>query len=138
MNWSFRIAVIAGIPIRIHMTFFLILFLGAYQWGSMTGTLIGVAFGIALMALLFVCVTLHELGHSLVAKIFGIPVRQIVLLPLGGIAQITKTQRSHCTNCSSRLPGHWSMLSSPFCFSERWDSLPCRKCSLAMACCLTK
>lgn len=90
MNWSFRVLDVAGIPIRIHVTFFLILFLGAYQWGSMTGTLIGAVFEIALMVLLFVCVTLHELGHSLVAKVFGIPVRQIVLLPLGGIAQITK------------------------------------------------
>ncbi len=90
MNWSFRVLDVAGIPIRIHGTFFLILILGAYQWGSMTGTLMGAVFGIVLMALLFVCVTLHELGHSLVAKVFGIPVRQIVLLPLGGIAQITK------------------------------------------------
>ena len=90
MNWSFRIAVIAGIPIRVHVTFFLILLLGAYQWGGMTGTLNGAIFGIVLMVLLFVCVTLHELGHSLVAKVFGIPVRQMVLLPLGGIAQITK------------------------------------------------
>ena len=90
MNWSFRVLDVAGIPIRIHVTFFLILFLGAYQWGSMTGTLNGAVFGVALMVLLFVCVTLHELGHSLVAKVFGIPVRQIVLLPLGGIAQITK------------------------------------------------
>lgn len=90
MNWSFRVAEIAGIPIRIHISFFLILLLGAYQWGSMTGTLNGAVFGLALMILLFVCVTLHELGHSLVAKTFGVPVRQIVLLPLGGVAQITK------------------------------------------------
>jgi Zn-dependent protease/predicted transcriptional regulator len=90
MNWSFRIAVVAGIPIRVHVTFFLILLLGAYQWGGMTGTLNGAVFGIALMGLLFLCVTLHELGHSLVAKIFGIPVRSITLLPIGGVAQITK------------------------------------------------
>ena len=90
MNWSFRVLDVAGIPIRIHATFFLILILGAYQWGSMTGTLMGGVFGIVLMGLLFVSVTLHELGHSLVAKVFGIPVRQIVLLPLGGVAQITK------------------------------------------------
>lgn len=90
MNWSFRIAVVAGIPIRVHLTFFLILLLGAYQWGSMTSTLNGAVFGIVLMALLFVCVTLHELGHSLVARIFGIPVRSITLLPIGGIAQITR------------------------------------------------
>ena len=90
MNWSFRVLDVAGIPIRIHGTFFLILFLGAYQWGSRTGTVAGAVFGVALMVLLFVCVTLHELGHSLVAKVFDIPVQQIVLLPLGGVAQITK------------------------------------------------
>ena len=90
MNSSFRIAVIEGIPIRVHVTFFLILLLGAYQWGGMTGTLNGAIFGIVLMALLFVCVTLHELGHSFVARLFGIPVREITLLPIGGIAQITK------------------------------------------------
>lgn len=90
MNSSFRIATVAGIPIRVHITFFLILLLAAYQWFGMTGTLNGAVFGVALMALLFVCVTLHELGHSLVARVFGIPVREITLLPLGGIAQITK------------------------------------------------
>jgi len=90
MNWSFRFATVAGIPIRIHITFFLILFLGAYQWYGLTGTLVGALFGLALMILLFVCVILHELGHSLVARRFGVPVREIVLLPLGGVAQMTK------------------------------------------------
>lgn len=90
MNWSFRVLDVAGIPIRIHMTFFLILLLGAYQWFGITGTLNGALFGAALMVLLFVCVTLHELGHSLVAQAYGIPVREITLLPLGGVAQITK------------------------------------------------
>lgn len=90
MNWSFQIANVAGIPIRVHITFFLILLLGAYQWFGMTGTLGGAVFGAVLMILLFVCVTLHELGHSLVARVFGVPVRDITLLPLGGVATITK------------------------------------------------
>ena len=72
MNWSFRIAEVAGIPIRIHISSFLILLLGAYQWGSMTGTLNGAVFGLVLMILLFVCATLHELGHSLVARAFDV------------------------------------------------------------------
>ena len=55
--------------------------------GSMTHTLSGALFGIVLMTLLFVCVRLHELGHSLVAHAFGTAVREIVHLPLGGVAQ---------------------------------------------------
>lgn len=90
MSWSFKIAEISGIPIRVHITFFLILVLGAVQWGSITGTAEGALFGIILMVLLFTCVTLHELGHSIAARAFGIPVRDITLLPLGGVAQITK------------------------------------------------
>lgn len=90
MNWSFQVANVAGIPIRVHITFFVILLLGGYQWGSLTGTINGAVFGVALMSLLFVCVTLHELGHGLVARAFGVPVRDITLLPLGGVAHITK------------------------------------------------
>ena len=87
MKWSFRIAQVFGIDIKIHITFFLILILGAVQWGGPAG-LSGAAFGVLLMLLLFTCVTLHELGHSVVALRFGIPVREIILLPLGGVALI--------------------------------------------------
>ncbi len=90
MGWSFKIAEVSGIPIRVHVTFFLILVLGAVQWGGITGTAEGALFGVVLMVLLFTCVTLHELGHSIAARAFGIPVRDITLLPLGGVAQITK------------------------------------------------
>lgn len=89
MNWSFRIARVAGIAINVHITFFLILALGAFQWGVPYGVP-GAAFGVLLMLLLFLCVTLHELGHSLVAQRFGIPVRQIILLPLGGVALLSR------------------------------------------------
>ncbi|MFZ2519641.1 MAG: peptidase M50, partial [Anaerolineae bacterium] len=61
MKWSFRIAQVFGIDIKIHITFFLILILGAVQWGGPAG-LSGAAFGVLLMLLLFTCVTLHELG----------------------------------------------------------------------------
>lgn len=85
MGWSFRLLQVAGIDIKIHITFFLILVLGAIPWGSVYGAQ-GAAFGVLLIILLFVCVTLHELGHSIVARIFGVPVREIILLPLGGVA----------------------------------------------------
>ena len=91
MNWNFRIAQIAGIDIKVHVTFFLVLILGAFQWGGSTpGSPSGALFGVVLMILLFTCVTLHELGHSLVARHFGIPVKEITLLPLGGVAVLTK------------------------------------------------
>lgn len=85
MKWSFSLGKVAGIDIRIHLTFFIIVALGALQWSGPHGPA-GAAFGAALILLLFACVVLHELGHSVVAQAFGIPVREIVLLPLGGVA----------------------------------------------------
>ncbi|GIV84337.1 MAG: protease [Candidatus Roseilinea sp.] len=93
MGWSFKIARVRSIDIKVHATFFLILIFGALQWaGSVPDNpLEGALFGVMLMILLFTCVTLHELGHSIVAQLFNIPVREIVLLPLGGVALIAKS-----------------------------------------------
>ncbi len=85
MQWSFRVARVAGIDIKVHVSFVLIVALGALQWSGRNGVP-GALFGALLILMLFVCVTLHELGHSLVAQRFHIPVRSIILLPLGGIA----------------------------------------------------
>ncbi len=85
MKWSFRIARVAGINIKVHVTFFLIVVLFGASWSSTYGPT-GFLFGSLLILTLFACVTLHELGHSLAAQAFGIPVREIVLLPLGGVA----------------------------------------------------
>jgi Zn-dependent protease len=92
MKWSFTIARVSGIDIKIHATFFLILLLGAVQWGGPNGY-IGAFFGVLLMVLLFVCVVLHELGHSLVAQYFGLPVSEIILLPIGGLSKLEKNPR---------------------------------------------
>lgn len=88
MKWSFKFATVRGIELKIHATFFLIILLGAMQWKSFGPT--GLIFGAVLMAVLFACVTLHELGHSLVAQHFGIRVREIVLLPIGGVAMLER------------------------------------------------
>lgn len=91
MGWSFTIARVAGIPIKLHITFFIIILLGAWQWsGRSADPVAGSLFGAALMLALFLCVTLHELGHSLTARAFGIQTREILLLPLGGVAQLSK------------------------------------------------
>lgn len=91
MNWSVKIAQIAGIPIKLHMTFFIIVLLGAWQWaGRSADPVAGALFGATLIVALFACVVLHELGHSLMARRFGIETREILLLPLGGVAQLNK------------------------------------------------
>jgi Zn-dependent protease len=92
MKSSFRLLQVAGIDIKIHFTFPLILALGAMQWASPWGVP-GAVFGVVLMLALFVCVALHELGHSLVAQRFGVPVREIVLLPIGGVAMLGRNPR---------------------------------------------
>ncbi len=85
MKWSYRVAQVAGIDIKVHTTFFLVVAFFGWTWSFQHG-LPGFFFGSFLILALFLCVTLHELGHSLAARAFGIHVREIVLLPLGGIA----------------------------------------------------
>jgi Zn-dependent protease/predicted transcriptional regulator len=91
MSWSIRVARIKGIDIRVHATFVLIFIWAAYFWGSQfDDRWRGAAFGVVATLLLFVCVVLHELGHSLQARKYGIPTRDITLLPIGGVASLEK------------------------------------------------
>jgi Zn-dependent protease/predicted transcriptional regulator len=87
MKWSFQIGKLFGIPIRMHLTFLLLLFfvgVSGSKYGGPTGTL----FGIISILLIFLCVVLHEIGHSLVARHYGIVVRDIILLPIGGVSEM--------------------------------------------------
>lgn len=88
MAGAFRIARVFGIDLKIHWTFLFIVGLVALQsaGGPPGGRLLGIALGLLVVALLFLCVTLHEFGHALVARRYNIPVREIVLLPIGGVA----------------------------------------------------
>ena len=91
MRWSFRIAQVFGIDLKVHVTFLIIVVLGAMEGAALASHIRGSAaagagLGALVILLLFGCVTLHELGHSVVALRFGLPVREIVLLPIGGVA----------------------------------------------------
>lgn len=89
MSWSFKIFSIKGIDIKIHTLFFLILIWAAYRWSDSTGAGIqGALFGVVATLLLFVAVLLHELGHSFQAMKYKVKVKDITLMPLGGIAQM--------------------------------------------------
>jgi len=84
MGWSIKLGRILGINIQIHFTFFLILIWGALNFGGGDGPLYGLLVTVAL----FTLVLLHELGHSVAAMAYGIGVRDITLLPIGGVARL--------------------------------------------------
>ncbi|MCB0192047.1 MAG: site-2 protease family protein [Anaerolineae bacterium] len=86
MRWSFKIGKLFGIDLKVHITFLLILVWGALNYGGSAGPLYGVLVTLSLFAL----VVLHELGHSLAAMWYGIPVRDITLLPIGGVARLER------------------------------------------------
>lgn len=89
MNWSLKLFKVKGIDIKVHMTFVLILIWAAYRWSVSTGEgAQGALFGIVATLLLFFSVTLHELGHSLQALKYGVKVRDITLMPMGGLARL--------------------------------------------------
>ena len=90
MKWSWKIAKVAGIDVYLHMTFLiLIVWIGLGYW-QIAGTLAAVVSGVGFILALFFCVLLHEFGHALTARQFGIRTKSIMLLPIGGIASIEK------------------------------------------------
>jgi Zn-dependent protease len=90
MKWSFRVGRIAGIDLYIHLTFFALLALLAFlQYqasGGLNGTLIGVGFFVAVFGI----IVLHELGHALAARRYGVATRDITLYPIGGVARLER------------------------------------------------
>ncbi len=89
MNNALKLFKIRGIEIKMHITFPLILIWAALSFGYFRNAgLEGALYGILVTLLVFVIVVLHELGHSLAAQYYKIPVKQIILLPIGGVAQL--------------------------------------------------
>lgn len=93
MAWSMRLGRFMGIDVRVHATFFLLLAWFGFHYWSQTGTLAGVIEGLTLILALFLCVVLHEYGHALTARRFGIGTRDITLLPFGGVAMLAAMPR---------------------------------------------
>ncbi len=89
MSWSLTIGRIAGTAVRVHVTFLMFLaWIGfsAFRQGGAAAALENVLF----MALLFACVLLHEFGHILTARRFGIKTPEVNLLPIGGVASLER------------------------------------------------
>ena len=84
-GWSLQVGTALGIPIRVHFTFALLLvWFGATSAGNGDD----VALALAFLLLVFGSVLLHELGHAVMARRFGVRTRDIVLYPIGGVARL--------------------------------------------------
>ena len=97
MRWAIRLGRIAGIEVRIHVTFFLLLaylgFAGYHGAGTEVAITTRVSAALQLMLLVcivFLCVLLHEFGHAFAARRCGIRTPDITLFPFGGVARIER------------------------------------------------
>lgn len=90
MRWSFQIGRIAGIRVELHVTFLLFVGWIAVSQGLQAHDAGRALAAVTLLLLVFACVLLHELGHALAARRYGIRTREIVLLPIGGVARVER------------------------------------------------
>ena len=90
MSWSIRIARLFGIDIYVHFTFLLLLAGIAFAQYARTGNVAAALSEMLFVALIFATVVMHEYGHALTARAFGVATRDITLLPIGGVARLER------------------------------------------------
>ncbi len=90
MRWSIHIGTLFGIRLELHVTFLIFLGWIAVSSGLLTGDVAGALLAVAVILIIFACVVLHELGHALTARRYGIRTRDIILLPIGGVARLER------------------------------------------------
>src|ERR671921_1342228 len=88
MGGAFKIGRFSGIEVRVHWTFFLLLAFFAFVGYQASGSPLGALTATVTIVALFICVLLHEFGHSLVAQRLGLEIHSITLLPLGGVSNL--------------------------------------------------
>lgn len=90
MKWTLKLGRFAGIDVYLHTTFFLLIgWIGLSYWlqeNSVIAALVGIGFILAL----FASVVLHEYGHALTARRYGVKTRDITLYPIGGVASLER------------------------------------------------
>ncbi|WP_169975777.1 site-2 protease family protein [Tautonia rosea] len=91
MTWSIKLGKLAGIPLYVHWTFLILLGFIGWRAYRISDQDIGAALAaVAMVIAVFGCVVLHELGHALMARRFGVPTADITLLPIGGVARLQR------------------------------------------------
>jgi Zn-dependent protease/CBS domain-containing protein len=90
MRWAWKIGSYAGIGVYVHATFLLIILFVVLSYWSQGDSVAEILLGVIFTLGIFLCVVLHEFGHALTAKRYGIKTRDITLLPIGGVARLER------------------------------------------------
>lgn len=90
MHWSWRIGRIAGINVYMHATFLLLVLFVLFVYWMNGHSLATALMGLLLVFAVFGCIILHELGHALTARRYGIRTKDLILLPIGGVARLER------------------------------------------------
>jgi len=92
LRWSLRLGSLLGVPVYVHWTFLLLIawfMAGPLVSGSPDAMAAGLRAAGFILAI-FGCIVLHEMGHALAARRYGIATRDITLLPFGGVASLER------------------------------------------------
>jgi Zn-dependent protease len=89
MRWSYTIGRIGGTEVKVHVTFFLLLAWIAFDAYQQGGTAAAIGTTLFIVAF-FVCILLHEFGHILMGRRFGVRTPDVILLPIGGVARLER------------------------------------------------
>lgn len=90
MKWSWKLGKFAGIDVYLHTTFLLLIVWIALTYWLQENSLGAVVSGVGFILALFATVVLHEYGHALTARKFGVKTRDITLYPIGGVAKLER------------------------------------------------
>lgn len=90
MRWSFKVAEVSGVGIYLHWTFLILIGWIAFSHWRATGDAAIAARGMLFVCSIFGCVVLHELGHVMAARRYGINTHDITMLPIGGVASLER------------------------------------------------
>ncbi len=93
MNFRLKIGRFAGIDVFLHWTFLFSPIYVAFDGWRNGFNLAQIGILILLLLTVFFCIVLHEFGHSLTAKLFGVKTKDIMITPIGGLARLTKMPR---------------------------------------------
>lgn len=94
MGRSYQLGVFAGIPVKVHWSFGLLVLFFVYVIINGAESAPEILYTLSLFVILFLCVILHEFGHALTAKHYQVGTRDIIISPIGGVARLERLPKA--------------------------------------------